>query len=172
MIAGSSTHSLDVKHKKNFHGLKSYKHFMLTPQVACTRRWRHHNPLKRRIASSRPHGVTSFFLILSTFYLLIVGLEGYCCTWSQSMTHTRARALGKKPLEEGSARRRYLWVTTHNTHKRQISMPPAGFEPTIPGSERPQNQATDRADATFHLKEHLNHYNPPHENFKSHEYKK
>ena len=27
---------------------------------------------------------------------------------------------------------------THNTHKRQISMPPAGFEPTISADERLQ----------------------------------
>jgi len=38
-----------------------------------------------------------------------------------------------------------LYLTTHTTHKRQTSMPPAGFEPTIPGSERPQTHALDRA---------------------------
>jgi hypothetical protein len=27
-------------------------------------------------------------------------------------------------------------LTTHKTHKRQISMPPAGFKPTIPASEQ------------------------------------
>jgi hypothetical protein len=35
--------------------------------------------------------------------------------------------------------------TTHNTYNRQTSMPPAGFEPTIPASERPQTHALDRA---------------------------
>jgi hypothetical protein len=34
--------------------------------------------------------------------------------------------------------------TTHNTHKKQTSMPPTGFETTIPASERPQNHALDR----------------------------
>jgi hypothetical protein len=34
---------------------------------------------------------------------------------------------------------------THNTHKRQTSMPPAGFESAIPVSERPQTHALDRA---------------------------
>jgi hypothetical protein len=29
-------------------------------------------------------------------------------------------------------------VTTHDTHNRQISMPPVGFEPTISADERPQ----------------------------------
>jgi hypothetical protein len=41
--------------------------------------------------------------------------------------------------------RRDLYLTTHNTHKRQTSMPPVGFEPTIPASERPQTHALDRA---------------------------
>ena len=33
------------------------------------------------------------------------------------------------PLYEWSARRRNHYLTTHNTHNRQTSMPPAGFEP-------------------------------------------
>jgi len=32
-----------------------------------------------------------------------------------------------------------------NTHKGPTSMPPAGFEPAIPKSERPQTHALDRA---------------------------
>ena len=45
--------------------------------------------------------------------------------WSQSVRHT---ALGRTPLGEGSTRRKDLYLTAHNTHTRQISMPPAGFE--------------------------------------------
>ena len=30
---------------------------------------------------------------------------------------------------------RDLYLTTHNSHNRQIFMPLAGFEPTIPASE-------------------------------------
>jgi hypothetical protein len=45
--------------------------------------------------------------------------------------------------------RRDLYLTTHNTHNRQISMPPAGFEPTIATSERPQTYALDCADTEF-----------------------
>jgi len=44
-------------------------------------------------------------------------------------------ALDRTHMDEWSARRRDL--TTHYTHKRQTSMPPAGFEPTITPSERP-----------------------------------
>ena len=35
--------------------------------------------------------------------------------------------------------------TTYNTHKRQTSMPPAGFEPTISAGERPQTHTVGRA---------------------------
>ena len=35
------------------------------------------------------------------------------------------------------------YLTTHNTHKRQASMPPVGFEPSIPASEWPQTHALD-----------------------------
>jgi len=52
---------------------------------------------------------------------------------------------GRTPLDQRSARRRDLYLTTHNTHNRQTSMSLVGFEPTIPGSERPQTQALDGA---------------------------
>ena len=45
--------------------------------------------------------------------------------------------VGRTPLDEWSARRRDLYLTTHNTYNRQISMPPVGFEPTISAGERP-----------------------------------
>jgi hypothetical protein len=63
---------------------------------------------------------------------------------SHSFRHT---TLGRTPLDERSARRRDLHLTIHNTHKRQISMPPVGCEPTIPARERPQTHALDRAAA-------------------------
>ena len=53
------------------------------------------------------------------------------------------------PLDEWSARRRDLYLTTHNTHKRQASMLSAGFEPANPASERPQTHALDRAVTEF-----------------------
>ena len=48
-------------------------------------------------------------------------------------------------LDEGSAYRRDLYLATHITRIRQTSMPTAGFEPTIPASERLQTQDLDRA---------------------------
>ena len=48
--------------------------------------------------------------------------------------------LGRTPLEEWPARHRNLYLTTQ-IHKRKKSMTPAGFEPTVPASELPQNRA-------------------------------
>ena len=50
----------------------------------------------------------------------------------------RRTTVGRTPLDEWSARRRDLYLTLHDTHNRQISMPPVGFEPTISAGERPQ----------------------------------
>ena len=55
------------------------------------------------------------------------------------LDHTQRRTtVGTTPLDEWSARRRDLYLTTHDTHNRQIFMPPVGFEPTISAGERPQ----------------------------------
>ena len=55
------------------------------------------------------------------------------------LDHTRRRTtVGRTPLDEWSALRRDLCLTTHDTHNRQISMPLVGFEPTISAGERPQ----------------------------------
>jgi hypothetical protein len=52
--------------------------------------------------------------------------------------------LDRTPLDEWSAHRRDLYLTTHNTHNRQTSMHPVRFEPTISAGERPQTYALDR----------------------------
>jgi len=61
------------------------------------------------------------------------------------MITLRHTTFGRTPLDEWSVRLRDVYLTTHNTHKRQTSMPPSGIETTIPGSERPQNPALDLA---------------------------
>jgi hypothetical protein len=64
------------------------------------------------------------------------------------LDHTQRRiTVGRTPLDEGSARRRDLYLKTHDIHNRQTSMPPVGFEPTISAGERPQNYALDGAAA-------------------------
>ena len=55
------------------------------------------------------------------------------------LDHTQRRStVGRTPLDEWSARRRDLYLATHDTHNRQISLPPVGFEPKISAGERPQ----------------------------------
>jgi hypothetical protein len=53
------------------------------------------------------------------------------------LDHTRHATVGRTPLDKWSARRRDLYLTTHITHNRQISMSPVGSEPTIAAGERP-----------------------------------
>jgi len=60
-----------------------------------------------------------------------------------------AHILGRNPLNEGSACCRELYLTTHNTHKRQTSMTLAGIEPAVPASERPLIHSLDRAASEF-----------------------
>ena len=54
------------------------------------------------------------------------------------LDHTQWRTtVGRTPRDEWSARRRDLYLTTHDTHNRQISMPSVGFEATISAGEWP-----------------------------------
>jgi len=56
----------------------------------------------------------------------------------------RHTTLGRTALDEWPARRTDLYLTTHNIHDRHF-MPPAGFEPVIPASGRPQTNVLVRA---------------------------
>jgi hypothetical protein len=60
-------------------------------------------------------------------------------------THTHTHTHGRTSLDEGSARRRDLYL--HNTqHSQQRDMHAlAWFEPAIPAGERPQTYASERA---------------------------
>ena len=61
------------------------------------------------------------------------------CLFFMILDHTQRRStVGRTPLDEWSARRRDLYLTTHDTHNRQISMPPVGYKPTISAGERQQ----------------------------------
>ena len=61
-------------------------------------------------------------------------------------SYTQRRAtVGRTSLDRGPAPHRDLYLTTHNTHNIQTSMPPEGFEPTIPAGERPHSYALNRA---------------------------
>jgi len=61
------------------------------------------------------------------------------------MTHTHTHILGTTSLDEESLLRKDLYLKTHNIPKRQTSMHPAGFEPTITVSKQLQTHALDGA---------------------------
>jgi hypothetical protein len=66
-------------------------------------------------------------------------------SFTRFLDYTQRRTtVGRTSLDEWSARRRDLYLKTHNTHKRQTSMTPVGFEPTISVGKRPHTYALDR----------------------------
>jgi hypothetical protein len=73
------------------------------------------------------------------FYLFICGLFLQLITLNDTHIHT----LGRTPLDAGSARRRDLYQTTYDTHKKQRAMRPAGLEPAIPANERWQTHVLE-----------------------------
>jgi len=67
-------------------------------------------------------------------------------SFTRFLDHTQRRiTVGRTPPDEWSARRRDLYLKTHDTHNRQTSMSPVVFELTISAGERPQTYALDRA---------------------------
>jgi len=59
--------------------------------------------------------------------------------------HTQRRTtVGRTPLDASSARRADLYLTTDNTHNRQIHIPRWDSNPAISAGERPQAYASDR----------------------------
>jgi len=70
----------------------------------------------------------------------------HCLLIHRFLDYTQRRTtFGKDPLDEWSARRRYHYLKTHNTHNRETSVPAVGLEPRISADERPQTYALDRA---------------------------
>ena len=123
----------------------------------------HHNQLHSRHHQQLPCKYTGILhrskhvileIILCCNYYACVCLFVFGATapqWARAssftrfLDHTRRTTVGRTHLDEYSARRRDLYLTSHNTHNRKTSMPPVGFEPTISASERPQTYALDRA---------------------------
>jgi len=67
-------------------------------------------------------------------------------SFTRFLDHTQLpTTVGRTPLDELLARRRYLYLATHNIHNRHTSIPALGFEPTTSASERPQTHTLDRA---------------------------
>ena len=67
-------------------------------------------------------------------------------SFTRFLDHTQQlTTVGRTPLDERLVHRRDVYLTAHNTHNGQTSMPPVGFEPTISADERLQTYALDRA---------------------------
>ena len=65
-------------------------------------------------------------------------------SFKRFLDYTELRTtLGRTSLDECLARRRDLYLTTHNTQTDTHA--PVGFEPTISVGERPQAYSLDRA---------------------------
>ena len=86
-------------------------------------------------------------LLSNDFFLYRWGpTRAMASSFLRFLDHTQRRiTVGRTPLDEWSARRRDLYLATHNNHNRQMSMPQVGFEPTIVVGEWPQTHALDRA---------------------------
>ena len=69
--------------------------------------------------------------------------------------------LGRTPLDEVSVLRSYLYLTTHNIHVTQTSINPAGFETTIPASDRPQTLTVSHAATGIGHPLFPSHYHQP-----------
>jgi len=106
-------------------------------EISATKRASH---LRRRQTSSAPPSeplvswprtVIKNKNILSLIFLYLVAAPklwpGAVYYWGIYITHSYA-PVGRITLDEWSASRRKLYRTTLNTHQRQISMPPAGFQ--------------------------------------------
>jgi len=80
-------------------------------------------------------------LTVTTYWTNIIISHGSTVSSRPGPPHYRGSAitlrhttLGRTPLDEWSASCRDLYLTTHNTHNKEKSMPPAGFVPAIPAS--------------------------------------
>ena len=75
-----------------------------------------------------------FSLMHRIFYLTLRLLMSYIYIYMERiflmfLDHTQRRTtVGRTPLDERSARRRDLYLTTHDPHNRQISMPTGGMD--------------------------------------------
>jgi hypothetical protein len=119
-----------------------------------------HTPVQRFFLVFHFHVLLASFLITQSLSILqshnLVQVDFFsgrntpqwprASLFTRFLDHTlRRTTVGRTPLGEWSVHRRDLYLTTHNTHNRQTSMPPLGFEPTISAGGRSQTYALDRA---------------------------
>jgi hypothetical protein len=119
-------------------------------------------PATFRLVTQRLNQLTSFIVV--SYYKLLCQLpeDGEIIAQKQKHDATapsgpetphyrgftitlRHTTLGRTPLDEWSARRRHLYLTTHNSQETDIHALGEIRTRNPPASERPQTQALDRA---------------------------
>jgi hypothetical protein len=106
------------------------------------------NPSKRSVADPHLRSLGHSDRQIIVFFYRNSPTWARAASCSRFLDHTQIHTtVGRSPLDEGSARRRDLYLTTHNTQNRQTATLPAGFEPAIPASKRLQTLALDRTAA-------------------------
>ena len=112
--------------------------------------WRHRTETQTKLSVLQPHWVTFHIRPTRREASYALNSDGKCFILAQQppqwarassftrfLGHTQRRnTVGMTPLDALSARRRDLYLTTHNTHNWQASMSTVGFEPTISAVER------------------------------------
>ena len=67
-------------------------------------------------------------------------------SFTRFLDHTQRRTtVGRTPLDDWSARRTDIYLTTHNSHQQQTSVHSEGLEPKILAGELQQTYVLDRA---------------------------
>jgi len=85
------------------------------------------------VAIGRPAEWLNKWVIIPIFFFLWHWgpTQAMASSLLRFLDHTQRRTtVGSTPLDEWSARHRDLYLTSHNTHNRQTSMPPVGYEST------------------------------------------
>ena len=123
--------NLQLSEPQQMHPGKSYSTYRLQHHL---RKWRH--PWKNQWPSQQNGSPFQSTIIATIACLFSPGSPQRTRASSSKrfLDHTQWRTtVGRTPLDEWSALRRDLYLTTHNTQNRQSSKPTVGFEPTISG---------------------------------------
>jgi len=94
-----------------------------------------HGICRMKIIKKWPISVPNIIWNLSSF----LSYTDYTCSHSDTHTHT----LDRTPLDQWSALRRDLYLTTHTLTTYRYSCLPTGFEPAARASESPQSHSLD-----------------------------
>jgi hypothetical protein len=91
-----------------------------------------------------------FFLSLTSYYLLVLGVEGYCCIWSHSMIQTQSvgRQIGptQRPLPD-----------KHTTHTPSVGRQIGPTQRPLPDNTHTVGRTTDQPDAETSTWQHTSH---------------